>query len=32
VLDGGVDVRPENVMFNATSNRSHMIPRDMNEN
>jgi hypothetical protein len=31
-LDGGVEGRPENVIFYATSNRRHLIPRDMIEN
>lgn len=32
VLDGGIEGRPENVVFYATSNRRHLIPRDMIEN
>ena len=32
VLDGGVDGKPENVIFYATSNRRHLMPRDMIEN
>ncbi|MEO1687417.1 MAG: ATP-binding protein [Pseudomonadota bacterium] len=32
VLDGGVEGRPENVIFYATSNRRHLMPRDMVEN
>lgn len=32
VLDGGVEGRPENVIFYATSNRRHLMPRDMIEN
>ena len=32
VLDGGVEGRPENVIFCATSNRRHLTPRDMIEN
>lgn len=32
VLEGGVEGRPENVVFYATSNRRHMMPRDMIEN
>lgn len=32
VLDGGVTGRPENVVFYATSNRRHLMPRDMIEN
>lgn len=32
VLDGGVDGTPENVIFYATSNRRHLMPRDMIEN
>src|SRR4051812_31733482 len=31
-LDGGVEGRPDNVLFYATSNRRHMMPRDMMEN
>ena len=31
-LDGGVEGRPENVAFYATSNRRHLLPRDMMEN
>ena len=32
VLDGGIDGRPENVVIYATSNRRHLMPRDMIEN
>ncbi|MEM1088534.1 MAG: ATP-binding protein [Pseudomonadota bacterium] len=32
VLDGGIAGRPENVVFYATSNRRHLMPRDMIEN
>lgn len=32
VLDGGVEGRPANVIFYATSNRRHLMPRDMIEN
>ena len=32
VLDGGIEGRPENVLFYATSNRRHLMPRDMMEN
>ena len=32
VLDGGIEGRPENVLFYATSNRRHLISRDMIEN
>ena len=32
VLDGGVAGRPENVILYATSNRRHLMPRDMIEN
>ena len=32
VLDGGIEGRPENVVFYATSNRRHLMPRDMIEN
>lgn len=31
-LDGGVEGRPANVVFYATSNRRHLLPRDMIEN
>jgi hypothetical protein len=31
-LEGGIEGRPENVVFYATSNRRHLIPRDMAEN
>jgi len=32
VLEGGLEGRPENVIFYATSNRRHLMPRDMIEN
>jgi predicted AAA+ superfamily ATPase len=32
VLEGGIEGRPANVIFYATSNRRHMMPRDMIEN
>ncbi|MBI36359.1 MAG: AAA family ATPase [Alphaproteobacteria bacterium] len=32
VLEGGIEGRPENVLFYATSNRRHLLPRDMIEN
>ncbi|HHZ67783.1 MAG: ATP-binding protein [Alphaproteobacteria bacterium] len=32
VLEGGIEGRPENVIFYATSNRRHMMPRDIIEN
>ena len=32
VLDGGIEGRPANVIFYATSNRRHLMPRDMMEN
>ena len=32
VLDGGIEGRPGNVLFYATSNRRHLMPRDMIEN
>jgi uncharacterized protein len=32
VLEGGIEGRPENVLFYATSNRRHLMPRDMIEN
>jgi predicted AAA+ superfamily ATPase len=31
-LDGGIEGRPENMVFYATSNRRHLLPRDMIEN
>ncbi|SDU11919.1 ATP-binding protein [Stappia sp. ES.058] len=31
-LDGGIEGRPDNVLFYATSNRRHLLPRDMIEN
>ena len=31
-LEGGIEGRPENVVFYATSNRRHLLPRDMMEN
>lgn len=31
-LEGGVEGRPSNVIFYATSNRRHLLPRDMIEN
>jgi len=31
-LEGGIEGRPENVLFYATSNRRHLLPRDMMEN
>ncbi len=32
VLDGGIEGRPSNVLFYATSNRRHLMPREMIEN
>src|SRR5205814_9938527 len=32
VLEGGIEGRPVNVLFYATSNRRHLMPRDMIEN
>jgi hypothetical protein len=32
VLEGGLEGRPDNVIFYATSNRRHLLPRDMMEN
>ncbi len=32
VLEGGIEGRPENVIFYATSNRRHLMSRDMIEN
>jgi predicted AAA+ superfamily ATPase len=31
-LEGGIEGRPTNVVFYATSNRRHLLPRDMMEN
>ena len=31
-LDGGIEGRPDNIIFYATSNRRHLLPRDMIEN
>jgi predicted AAA+ superfamily ATPase len=31
-LEGGVEGRPNNVIFYATSNRRHLLPRDMIDN
>ena len=31
-LEGGIEGRPANVLFYATSNRRHLLPRDMAEN
>lgn len=31
-LDGGIEGRPDNVVFYATSNRRHLLPRNMIEN
>lgn len=31
-LEGGIEGRPENMIFYATSNRRHLLPRDMMEN
>ena len=32
VLEGGIEGRPDNVLFYATSNRRHLMPREMIEN
>jgi predicted AAA+ superfamily ATPase len=32
VLDGGIEGRPDNVLFYATSNRRHLMPREMIDN
>lgn len=32
VLEGGIEGRPDTVLFYATSNRRHLMPRDMVEN
>jgi uncharacterized protein len=31
-LEGGIEGRPDNVLLYATSNRRHLLPRDMMEN
>ncbi|WP_394689284.1 ATP-binding protein [Hoeflea sp.] len=31
-LDGGIEGRPDNALLYATSNRRHLLPRDMMEN
>src|SRR5437879_11433522 len=32
LLEGGIEGRPDNVIFYATSNRRHLMARDMTEN
>jgi predicted AAA+ superfamily ATPase len=32
ILEGGLEGRPDNALFYATSNRRHMMPRDMIDN
>lgn len=32
VLEGGIEARPEHILFYATSNRRHLVPREMVEN
>ena len=32
ILEGGVEQKPEHIIFYATSNRRHLMPRDMIEN
>ncbi len=32
VLEGGIEGRPDNMVFYATSNRRHLMPREMIEN
>ncbi len=32
VLEGGIECRPDNVVFYATSNRRHLMPREMMDN
>lgn len=32
VLEGGIEGRPANILFYATSNRRHLMPRDMIDN
>lgn len=32
LLDGGIEARPKNIVFYATSNRRHLMARDLSEN
>ncbi|MBM3582910.1 MAG: ATP-binding protein [Alphaproteobacteria bacterium] len=32
ILEGGIEGRPDNVLFYATSNRRHLMPREMVDN
>ena len=32
VLEGGIEARPDNCRFYVTSNRRHIVPREMREN
>ncbi|NRB12831.1 MAG: ATP-binding protein [Rhizobiales bacterium] len=32
ILEGGLEGKPENIIFYATSNRRHLLPREMIEN
>jgi predicted AAA+ superfamily ATPase len=32
MLEGGIEGRPDNVLFYATSNRRHLMPREMVDN
>jgi predicted AAA+ superfamily ATPase len=32
ILEGGIEGRPDNILFYATSNRRHLMPREMVEN
>lgn len=32
VLEGGIEAKPDHILFYATSNRRHLIPREMIEN
>ncbi len=32
VLEGGIEAKPDHVLFYATSNRRHLLPREMIEN
>ncbi len=32
ILEGGIEGRPDNALFYATSNRRHLMPRDMIDN
>ncbi len=32
VLEGGIEAKPDHILFYATSNRRHLVPREMMEN